>query len=166
MRKRRRSEHGAAAVEFALVFPLLVIILVGTVTSGLSYSRAIGVTNAVREGARFGATADATQGTWAADVIARTRESQFDDPSPYKTTVCVELVKIGTGTTIGPTCSTGAAGAIASADYPATPTGTAGTCVVKVVAKRPYKIEMVFFDLLSGNVTKGATARYERGTTC
>jgi len=163
MRKRRRSEVGAAAVEFALVFPLLVIILVGTVTSGLSYSRAIGVTNAVREGARFGATGDATQGTWAADVIARTRESQLDDPAPYKTSICVQLVRLPS-TVVTQLCSSGTAPTPTSSDYPPSPAGSG--CVVKVVAKRPYTIEMVFFDLLSGNVTKKAVARYERATTC
>ena len=55
------DERGAVAVEFALVLPLLVMLLLGIATTGLSYTHAIGVTNAVREGARFGATADATR---------------------------------------------------------------------------------------------------------
>ena len=45
------------AVEFALIFPLLAMLMMGIVTGGLSYSNALGVQNAVREGARYGATA-------------------------------------------------------------------------------------------------------------
>lgn len=86
-----RTERGAVAVEFALVLPLLVMLLLGVTTSGLSYSNALGVTNAVREGARFGATADATSTTWAADVISRVRATQFDDPAA-ETAVCAQLV--------------------------------------------------------------------------
>ena len=66
-------------MEFALVVPIMLMLLIGIITTAVSFSNAIGVTNAVREGSRFGATADATLATWASDVIAKTRTSQFDD---------------------------------------------------------------------------------------
>ncbi len=94
----RPGQRGAVAVEFALVAPILIMLLIGTATSGVSYSRALGVTNAVREGARFGATADASvvPSTWTTDVIARVRDTQFDDfGSPPHTAVCVQLIKNG-----------------------------------------------------------------------
>lgn len=48
------SEKGASAVEFALVLPLLLILLFGTIEFGLlMYDKAV-LTNACREGARFG----------------------------------------------------------------------------------------------------------------
>ena len=48
------SEKGASAVEFALVLPLLLTLLFGTVEFGLlMYDKAV-LTNACREGARFG----------------------------------------------------------------------------------------------------------------
>ena len=90
---RAKGERGAVAVEFALVLPLLVMLLLGIATAGLSYTRAIGVTNAVREGARFAATADASvPATWSSDVISRVRATQFDDPS-LDTEICVQLWK-------------------------------------------------------------------------
>ncbi len=58
--RARLDERGAVAVEFALVLPVLVMLLLGITTAGLSYSHAIGLTNAVREGSRFGATTLAT----------------------------------------------------------------------------------------------------------
>ena len=48
------SEKGASAVEFALVLPLLLALLFGTIEFGLlMYDKAM-LTNACREGARFG----------------------------------------------------------------------------------------------------------------
>jgi Flp pilus assembly pilin Flp len=159
---RRRDERGAVAVEFALVFPLLVVILFLIITSGISYSNAIGATNAVREGARFGATADATQATWLADVIDRTRDSQFDDPA-NETHVCVKLVKLP-GTDVKKHCEAGTAGA-PEPTYGPLPTGVAGTCVVQVAAARWYTINAVFHQWREP-VSKSATARYERAASC
>ena len=96
-----RTERGAVAVEFALVLPVLVMLLLGITTSGISYSHAIGATNAVREGSRFGATADAgVPATWAGDVIKRVRGTQFDDPTS-ETAVCVQLWQKGTDRSAG-----------------------------------------------------------------
>lgn len=50
--KRLRSERGAAAVEFALVLPVLVLVLLGIVEFGRAYNAQITVTSAAREGAR------------------------------------------------------------------------------------------------------------------
>lgn len=50
------SERGAALVEFALVLPILMILLIGTVTTGLALNSTISLNNAAREGGRFGAT--------------------------------------------------------------------------------------------------------------
>ena len=48
------SEKGASAVEFALVLPLLLTLLFGTIEFGLlMFDKAV-LTNACREGARFG----------------------------------------------------------------------------------------------------------------
>lgn len=49
-----QSEHGASAVEFALTLPLLIILIFGIIEfSVLLFDKAV-VTNASREGARFG----------------------------------------------------------------------------------------------------------------
>lgn len=50
----RTSQSGAAAVEFALVLPVLMALLIGTVDMALMlYDKAV-ITNASREGARAG----------------------------------------------------------------------------------------------------------------
>lgn len=161
LKERVRDQRGAAALEFALVAPMVFMLLFGTITSGISYSNAIGVTNAVREGARFGATGlyDSSNPTqWSDDVINRVRGTQFDDPSG-ETSVCVRLHKQGFGT-VHSECSAGTAPVPTT--YPAIPTGlTTGACVVLVVASRPYEINAVVahFD---DHLTRDAVSRYER----
>ena len=55
---RRSGERGAAAVEFALVCPLLLMLLIGMVEFGRGYSAKISITAAAREGARAVALGD------------------------------------------------------------------------------------------------------------
>jgi Flp pilus assembly protein TadG len=54
MRIRDRGERGAAAVEFALVLPVLLMIVLGTIDWGWYFFVSQVVTNAAREGARVG----------------------------------------------------------------------------------------------------------------
>jgi Flp pilus assembly pilin Flp len=48
----RRDQQGAAAVEFALLLPLLVLLLFGMIEFGLAFNTRIQATNAAREAAR------------------------------------------------------------------------------------------------------------------
>lgn len=169
----RRREDGAAAVEFALVLPLLVIVVLGVVTGGMSYSNAIGVSNAVREGARFGATGDVKSVTWTNDVISRVRSTQFDDGTTAAdsgTSVCVQLFK-APSTVSKWECSVGQNGGppltmpATATDQPAVPTNLApGACVVRVIAARKFKINGGLASW-SGTITRGSTAMYERSCT-
>lgn len=54
MASRRLDSQGGAAVEFALVLPLLLLLLFGIVEFGLALYRFQAVAAAGREGARFG----------------------------------------------------------------------------------------------------------------
>jgi Flp pilus assembly protein TadG len=51
----RRDDRGAAAVEFALILPLLVMLIVGMIQFGFVFNAYITVTHAAREGARMAA---------------------------------------------------------------------------------------------------------------
>jgi Flp pilus assembly pilin Flp len=48
----KRDQDGAAAVEFALLLPLLVLLLFGFIQFGLAFNTRIQATNAAREAAR------------------------------------------------------------------------------------------------------------------
>jgi Flp pilus assembly pilin Flp len=65
--RSQRNDEGAAAVEFALLFPIFMILALGIINGGLAFSRQINVTQAAREASRYGATYDivASGGTTA-----------------------------------------------------------------------------------------------------
>lgn len=53
--KSRRKERGAVAVEMAIILPLLLLILIGTIEFGRVFNVQISLTQAAREGARHAA---------------------------------------------------------------------------------------------------------------
>lgn len=80
----RRGERGAAAVEFALIFPLLAAVLFGAVEYGWVLFQQFNLANAVRDGLRQGVTV-----------------SQTANPDPGATAVQVarqDLQKLGVAT--------------------------------------------------------------------
>lgn len=56
----RESQRGVAAVEFAILLPLLVTIIIGTLEWGRYFTTRESVIHAAREGARGGTLLDAT----------------------------------------------------------------------------------------------------------
>jgi Flp pilus assembly protein TadG len=53
-----RTESGAAAVELALVIPLVVMLLAGVVAFGIVFAQQLSLGNAARQAARYGVVAD------------------------------------------------------------------------------------------------------------
>ena len=49
----RRGQDGQGLVEFALILPLLLLLVLGTVDLGMGFKTYIALTNAAREGARY-----------------------------------------------------------------------------------------------------------------
>ena len=50
-----KNENGASAVEFAIILPILVILIFGIVEFGIAYNNYLAITHAAREGARLAA---------------------------------------------------------------------------------------------------------------
>ncbi len=50
------SLNGQSIVEFALLIPVLLLMLLGAVDLGRAYAEYVAITNAAREGARYGAS--------------------------------------------------------------------------------------------------------------
>jgi len=55
----RRAERGDALIEFAVVLPVLLLLLAGVTDVGRVYSSAVVVSNAARQAARYAATSPA-----------------------------------------------------------------------------------------------------------
>lgn len=77
--RANRSERGAAAVEMALVLPVLILLIGGIVDFGRAYYTQIILTNAAREGAR-GAIV-------LADPVARAEAAGKNDIPGWQTPV-------------------------------------------------------------------------------
>lgn len=86
----RGEERGAALVEFAIVLPLLVLLLFGVVEFGRAYNARIELTSAVREGARAAAlsgdpqtaTRNAAPGLDPDDITVTTPTACPANPGP------------------------------------------------------------------------------------
>ena len=80
MQSRIRDEHGAAAVELAIVLPILIVLVFGIFQFSLAYNRQQGLHAAAREGARLASLPDTT----SAEITQRVDdalEGVFDDPA-------------------------------------------------------------------------------------
>lgn len=53
LRRLHRRQDGAAAVEFALVVPVLILLVVGIIEFAWAFNQQIEMTSAAREGARY-----------------------------------------------------------------------------------------------------------------
>jgi Flp pilus assembly protein TadG len=74
MKKRMRSERGAALVEAAMIMPLIMLISVGIFEFGRAYQSSQVLTNAAREGARLAVL----EGRTDAEVRARVNKYVTD----------------------------------------------------------------------------------------
>ena len=159
MQKCRRQcrgecgERGAVLVELVLVLPLLFALLLGITTGGQAYATKIGMVEAVREGARFGATLQLGSGPTATSdfqqsVINRVVSAAAGDLRPAD--VCVSLVLPGGGTHCG-------------MDDPGGASAQPGVHLVKVSASKPAQVQF-FFDSVTTTITAKLAARYERDT--
>jgi Flp pilus assembly protein TadG len=79
--RRCRRQRGAAAVEFALVAPLMILLTLGIIDFGLYINEASVVGNAAREGARAGSL-----GGTSSDINAAVTSSLSALPSAPTTT--------------------------------------------------------------------------------
>lgn len=88
LRRIRRSEDGAAALEFALITPALVLFIVGIAQLGILFMANAGLRNAVAEGARFATIYDEDTEGRPTDTQIRDRITSSDfglDPANMTT---------------------------------------------------------------------------------
>jgi len=76
IRRPRSGDEGASAVEFALLFPLFIMLAIGTISAGFAFHTWLTVTHGAQETSRFAATlsVDAAGGTatgWLNSVVDR-----------------------------------------------------------------------------------------------
>jgi Flp pilus assembly protein TadG len=95
--RSRRRERGQSLVEFALVLPILMALLLLTIDVGRLFYAYVGVTNASREGAAYAVANVAAQGVF--DPTIATRAQQEGATTYTVTSACTpSCVANGTNT--------------------------------------------------------------------
>lgn len=137
-------------MEFAMVLPVLVMLLLGMVSAGMAYNQQLDLSHAAREGARYGATLPSTQtfsagyaspNTWAYGV----RQYVVDQSAGSLTAeqVCVSLVEGATPSVVGGhTTESGGQPCITPDAYPSYDAVTDPGRRVQVLVSRPGRIEL------------------------
>lgn len=170
---RLRSQDGAVAVEFALILPVLVMLMFGVITAAMTFSDSLALKNAVREASRFGATTldpdPAVDADWAQAVVSRAQSVYFNSSRPLQTSqVCAALVKHsgaaspdGSDTLIDFTSGCDPHATLGPG--PDTPAGVLdGECVVKVWAMKPGEISLLVVGSYEIDLYSHAVSLYER----
>src|SRR5207253_7197551 len=62
--RRHGVERGAALVEFALILPVFMMLVLGTFTGAIAYNQKADLSHAANEGARYGGTLPQDQTTF------------------------------------------------------------------------------------------------------
>lgn len=157
-RRRDRGDRGAALVEFALVLPILAMLVVGLFSSAMLYDGKMQLTHATREGARYGATVPEEQtfasGTWASNV--RDLVLQREGGNLTGADVCVALVQGSPAVPLSAAHTTEAGG---GACFDDTASGVVGRRV-QVSTRRTMTFEAVAFTR-DVTLTSNAAAHHE-----
>lgn len=140
-------------VEFALVVPLFMSLVLAIFTGGMAYFQKLTMVEAVRDGARYGAayltgTGAGELSAWETAVKARVTETAGGVLA--SSDVCAKLVRPASGSACGLTDPAGAS-------------SETTVRLVKVSATKTAKLEFFFFDM-SRTMTAQFVARYERDT--
>lgn len=143
----RRGDDGAAAVEFALLFPVFIMLAIGTISFGFAFEQWINVTQAAREASRFAATYPMPVGgvdDWLGDVtdVAKEAAGITDSTPATDYYVCVRFVN-----RVGPAASPGtkaaATGGLAGATCAQTPSSGLPDNTAEVTVLRKSQLNWV-----------------------
>jgi Flp pilus assembly protein TadG len=153
LRPRRRGDRGAVLVESVVALPVLFAMLLGITTGGQAYAAKINMVEAVREGARFGATLQLGTGPTAVsdfEASVNNRVVGAATGTLAAADVCVKLVLPIGATDCG-------------VSDPAGASAQPAVHVVKVSASKPASIQF-FFLTTTNTLNAKLAARYERDT--
>lgn len=160
---RRDDDRGAAAVEFALLLPLFVVLVFGIISSGFAFERWINVTQASRETSRFAATYPVpTTGitdwfTKIHDVAVESAGIDVTKPGSYF--LCVRFVnEAGPGTV--PATQQQTWGTLSTAGASCNGS-TSGDNRVEIAIQRAADFTLIFTPKVTIPVTGRNTSRFE-----
>lgn len=147
-----RKQEGAAAIEFGLIAPILILLVFGIMSFGILFAQTLALSNAARQGARLGAVGNRT----CPELVAETRNSA--------TSINIKTANITVQILRGPSVSTATEITASAPCSNSTPNNT--PCFQSadgdnVYVKASYKSSMLvplFF--ISDNFTVGGTGAF------
>lgn len=152
-RPARTWEDGAAAVEFAILLPLFLVLVFGLLTGGITFERWINVTQAARESSRFAATYPGTNSDWYTQAVqvAKDNAGITSSMAASEYYVCVSFQPGSESSTKFPARQISTAGTLAPTGS-AAPSNTAGcmpgssqtTAHVEVLVRRATTFDWIF----------------------
>ena len=156
--RKTPPDSGAAMVEMAFIFSLLVMLLVGVVTSAIAFGQKNSIENAAREASRYAATLPGDiDATWLNTVrdVARAAAQGNLDAGVDGYYICV--------------AHTGSGQRLIDTNLSSPPSTPPGACYddglsdsrVQIVTQRDSQISAAFFTV-DVTLRAPATARYER----
>lgn len=167
--RRNGDDAGAAAVEFAILLPLFLMLVFGMISGGFTFERWINVTQAARETSRFAATYPIAASTdpWFAQVSTVAAENAGirltgADATPAEDYyICIAFLnRVGPGTS--PASERRTYGTLPTT-APSSPSCTGSTIpdnAVEVVIRRTSTFDWIFGGGTLA-VTGDNTSRYE-----
>lgn len=182
----RETEHerGAVLVEFALILPVFMMLILGMFTGGLAYNQKISMTNAAREASRYGATLPVTPDltTWLRSVATTAIDNATGDLDVAGRRVCASYIHPD-GTAAGTANDRTESITVLSGQSPASVTPQAAPCKkadgttvddgyptsrdderrVVVYVSRPGNIQLLF-DEISITLEATSVTRFEAVT--
>ena len=136
--KIARDERGQAVTEFAVILPVLLLVLFAIFQFGIIFNNYIQVTAAAREGARKGAV-NRTTGTCTA----------------------VENLAISAAKAAAPGLTWTTSGASVTATDTCTSSALAQGSDFKITANYPWSVSLIGMSVMSGTLTSSTTMRVE-----
>ncbi len=150
-------------MEFALVLPVFMMLLLGMLTGGLTYSRKLSVAQGTREGARYGATLPITATlpvddwlTQVAGVTIASSDGELAADRPGQMVCVAHVTSSGTARRRQQTGTT----VIFDNNPCISDDGRTGETRVQVVARRSSQLEALVFTRTL-DLTSQAVARFE-----
>ncbi|HZV26264.1 MAG TPA: TadE/TadG family type IV pilus assembly protein [Acidothermaceae bacterium] len=133
------DEEGQALTEFAMVLPVLLLVLFGIIQFGIAFNNYIDVTSAAREGARTGAVSRSLGCSGAATAITQAADGSATNLNQAQLTVTSNLA------------------ALCSANNGSIPQG--GSLTVTVTY--PYSISLLGLVVSNGSLSSSTSMRIE-----